>query len=173
MYEIDLATLQDVPLLPAIEEAAGEMFSEYAFTADLPPYPTSLEEFYEAQKENCLWVARAEDGTPVGFALVELFGEEAHLEELDVSPDYGRRGIGTRLVRAVIEWARATGVGVITLSTFRDIPWNAPFYERLGFRALQPEELTGELRERVEDEERAGLPRQLRVPMRYVIADHS
>jgi GNAT superfamily N-acetyltransferase len=173
MYEIGLATLQDVPLLPAIEQAAGEMFSEYAFTADLPSYLTSLEDFYEAQKENCLWVARAEDGIPVGFALVELLGDAAHLEELDVRPDHGRRGIGTKLVRAVMEWARAAGVGVITLSTFRDIPWNAPFYERLGFSALQADELTGELKERVEEEERAGLPRQLRVPMRYVIADHS
>jgi GNAT superfamily N-acetyltransferase len=173
MYQIFPATPEDVPALPAIEHAAGEMFSEYAFTADLPPYPTSLEDFYEAQAQNCLWVARVDDGAPIGFALVELFGESAHLEELDVSPDHGRRGIGTKLVREVIEWARATGVTAITLTTFREIPWNAPFYERLGFRALQFEDLTSELRERVEEEERAGLPRQLRVAMRYNIADHS
>ena len=65
-----------------------------------------------------------------------LDDEALHLEELDVLPGHGRQGIGTRLVRALCDGARGRGIAAVTLCTFRDVPWNAPFYERLGFRIL-------------------------------------
>jgi hypothetical protein len=70
------------------------------------------------------------------------------------------------LVRAVCDWA-ATQSLPVTLTTFRDIPWNAPFYARLGFRELQAEELTPALRARVAEEAAHGLPASLRLAMRY------
>jgi GNAT superfamily N-acetyltransferase len=154
-------------LLLDIERSAGDLFSLHQATADLPPYPTTLEDFYEAQADEHLWVAVDSRDTPVGFALVEMLGGCAHLEELDVYPEHGRRGLGTRLVQTVCEWARSRGIEAVTLTTFRDIPWNAPFYEKFGFRVVPFEELTPELLERVEWEERAGLPREIRVAMRY------
>ena len=30
----------------------------------------------------------------------------------------------------------------MTLSTFRDLPWNAPFYRTLGFRELPRKQMT-------------------------------
>ncbi len=89
-----------------------------------------------------------------------------HLEELDVLPAYGRQGIGTRLVRTLCDGARDRGIAAVTLCTFRDVPWNAPFYQRLGFRILHEDELTPWLAARVQEEELAGLSRELRVAMR-------
>jgi GNAT superfamily N-acetyltransferase len=164
--EIRLATPADLPVLPAIEETACGLFEEIPATAALPLVLMPEEDFETAQRQGRLWVATVSD-LPVGFALVELVDGLAHLEELDVLPAHGRRGIGTRLVRAVCDWARDTGLPGVTLCTFRDVPWNAPFYERLGFRVLAPEALSSGLAERVRKEETHGLPREIRVTMRF------
>jgi GNAT superfamily N-acetyltransferase len=167
MNAIRLATTQDVPHLPAIEMAACELFAHCAVTADLPADWTPLEDFCEAQQHGLLWVAVTAQNAPIGFALVERFGATAHLEELDVLPAYGRRGIGAGLVRAVCEWAAAQRLEAVTLTTFREVPWNAPFYQRLGFHVLPPAEWTPLLRARVAEETAHGLPTTLRVVMRY------
>jgi len=68
---------------------------------------TSLEALQTAQREGHLWVALTDD-VPVGFAHAELIARDAvHLEEIDVHPDHGRRGLGAKLVLRVCEWAAA------------------------------------------------------------------
>jgi GNAT superfamily N-acetyltransferase len=79
---------------------------------------------------------------PVGFVCVELVDGNPHIWQLAVHPDHGRQGLGRALVMATCEWARSEGFDAITLTTFRDVPWNGPFYESLGFvtmGALTPE----------------------------------
>jgi GNAT superfamily N-acetyltransferase len=103
---------------------------------------------------------------PVGFARVEIIdARTAHLEEIDVCPAHGRRGLGTRLVTEVCEWAASAGYESVTLTTFRDVPWNGPFYERLGFRVVPGAELSAALRAIVEAEARRGLDPSRRVTM--------
>lgn len=111
-------------------------------------------------------MAAGPDEQPVGFALVSVVDGLAHLEELDVHPEHGRRGLGTALVETVREWARNAGFKAITLSTFRDVPWNAPFYAQLGFRVLTEDELTEGLLQLREAEAGRGLPIRARVMMR-------
>jgi ribosomal protein S18 acetylase RimI-like enzyme len=103
----------------------------------------------------------------VGFAHVELIEPDAaHLEEIDVHPDHGRRGLGTQLVSAVCEWAAKQGYGSVTLTTFRDVPWNMPFYARLGFQVIRSDQLSPALAVVIADEARRGLPTASRVAMR-------
>ena len=90
---------------------------------------------------------------------------QPHLEELDVLPAWGRRGIGTALVHAVVEWARGEGFAMLTLRTFRDVAWNAPFYERLSFAALDADAGSAALRELPEVERRLGFDLARRVTM--------
>jgi GNAT superfamily N-acetyltransferase len=166
-YPIRLARPEDVPFLSEIERRACDLFDAFEFTATLPLYLTEESAFREAQRRGLLWVAHPRDRSPVAFALVEIMDGSAHLEELDVLPDHGRRGIGTRLVRTVCAWAADAKLPAVTLTTFRDIPWNAPLYSRLGFRILREEELTPSLAARMVDEEQHGIPRSLRVAMRF------
>ena len=127
---------------------------------------TSLDVLKQAQRAGRLWVALADDA-PVGFAHVEVIEPEAaHLEEIDVHPDHGRRGLGTKLIRQVCQWAASNGYGAVTLTTFRDVPWNSPFYSRLGFDVVAPEHLSRSLRATVEDETRRGLEPSGRVVMK-------
>jgi GNAT superfamily N-acetyltransferase len=163
-YTITAARPKDVPLLPSIELAAAALFAGYV-PDTVPTDATSLEDHEEAQRERRLWVALRDD-TPVGFAHVDLIEPGvAHLEELDVHPDHGRRGVGTRLVIAVCEWAASQGFQAVTLTTFRDVPFNMPFYARLGFAVIPPEALSPALRLRVEHEARRGLDPASRVAM--------
>jgi GNAT superfamily N-acetyltransferase len=130
---------------------------------------TPLEEFQAAQAAGLLWVAVSPQHHPVGFALVEREGNRLHLEELDVHPLHGRLGIGSALVEAVCTWAQGHGYVEITLTTYRDVPWNRPFYARFGFEVLGTAELTAGLRERVEAEAVRGLDPACRVVMRKVL----
>src|SRR5262249_28842442 len=119
-----------------------------------------------AQRDGHLWVALLDD-VAVGFAHVELLeGDAAHLEEIDVHPAHGRRGLGTRLVLHVCDWAADNGIGSVTLTTFRDVAWNMPFYARLGFEVVPHAQLSPALRAIVEDETRRGLDPARRVVMR-------
>lgn len=60
-------------------------------------------------------------------------GGEIYLHQIDVHPDHQRRGHGARILGAFCETARQSGAGAVILSTFRDVPWNAPFYRTHGF----------------------------------------
>jgi GNAT superfamily N-acetyltransferase len=164
-YTITAARPADVALLPAIELAAASLLSGHA-PASVLTESTRLEDLEAARAQGRLWVALA-DGIPVGFAHVELLEPAAaHLEEIDVHPQHGRRGLGTSLVMAVCASAAARGFRSVTLTTFRDVPWNMPFYARLGFEAIPPEEVSPALRSVLADETHRGLDPARRVAMR-------
>jgi GNAT superfamily N-acetyltransferase len=72
-----------------------------------------------------------------GFACVEPIDGLAHLWQQSVHPSAGRQGIGRSLVEAVCVWASSSGYPAVSLTAYRDVPWNAPFYRKLGFRVLE------------------------------------
>ena len=171
-YTIAMARPGDLPRLAAIELAAARLLVGHA------PQPvlaetTSIETLERALREGHLWVALA-DHVPVGFAHVEVFERGvAHLDELDVDPRHGRRGLGRRLVVAVCEWALRTGHESVTLCTFRDVPWNMPFYARLGFEVIPRSASSPALDAVVDAETRRGLDPARRVVMRRRLATPS
>jgi GNAT superfamily N-acetyltransferase len=164
VYRITAARANDLPLLPAVELAAARLLAGHAPESVLTE-TTNDEELKEALLLGHLWVALADD-VPVGFAHVKVLEPTvAHLEEIDVHPEHGRRGLGTKLVMAVCAWAARDGYRSVTLTTFRDLPWNMPFYARLGFQVIVPEEFSPALRSVLEDETRRGLDPRRRVAM--------
>jgi GNAT superfamily N-acetyltransferase len=88
---------------------------------------------------------------PVGFVRIEELDGLAHIEELAVLPSHMRQGIGTALLETACAWAAAHGYHALTLITYADVPWNAPFYAARGFAEV--DEPTPELAE-VRDWER-------------------
>lgn len=164
-YRISAARQSDLPLLAAVELTAARLLAGHAPESVLAE-TTSEEDLEDARRRGHLWVALSND-VPVGFAHVRLVEPgAAHLEELDVHPDHGRRGVGRRLVMAVCEWAAVAGYREVTLATFRDVPWNMPFYARLGFEVVPSGELSPALISVVRDEARRGLDPARRVVMR-------
>ena len=165
-YHIRAARADDLAALPGIEREAAARFAPYGLMEPLSTILTPIELLSEGMKAERLWVAVNETDRPVGFALASVVGDNAHLDELDVHPAHGGRGLGTALVKAVCAWAKASGYSALTLTTLRHIPWNAPWYQRLGFRILAEAELTAELRDLMCEEIRRGLPAEQRVALR-------
>ena len=119
--EVRVAESGELAGLVAVEDEADKLFEAYGIV--FPPGPSTGQ------------VAAAEDvfvvGRPVvGFAYVGDVDDGLHLHQLAVHPDHGRRGLGTALLTAV--FGRAAGRAV-TLTTFRHIPWNQPWYTERGF----------------------------------------
>ncbi len=167
-YTITTATPEHLEVLSDIELAAATMFEGHV-PDSVPQVSTPQLKFQGAQREGRLWVALFGE-TPVGFALVEMLAEDLpHLEEIDVTPAHGRRGLGTALMHTVLEWVKRAGHQEITLTTFRNVPWNMPFYARLGFVEIATHELRPELETVVRDEASRGLDRDQRVVMRYLV----
>lgn len=159
----------ELRLLAAIEASGGpllaEWFGERAVPALLAEPPTGATR--DAQPGELLVAVDASTGryagAPVGFAhLVWLRDDHGlpavHLEQLSVQlPAHGRRGIGTSLVEAACAEARWAGHRSVSLCTYTEVPWNGPFYRRLGFvEEGHPAAYLTELRAA---EQRAGLDR--------------
>jgi len=164
VYIIITARPDDLPQLPPIELAAAKLLVGHAPESVLGE-ATSQDDLRRAQRRGLLWVALA-DNVPVGFAHVEVIEPSvAHVKEIDVHPQHGRRGLGTRLVGAVCAWAATAGYRAVTLTTFRDVAWNMPFYARLGFHEIPFAQLSGALLSVLRDEARRGLDPDRRVAM--------
>ena len=154
----------DVTALPAIERAAGERFRDYPELAWLAEGDViSAEQHLDYAERGLSWLALAND-QPVGFILAETHVSSLFIVELSVHLDWQGKGIGRRLIACVADQARKRGLASLTLTTFRDVPWNAPFYARLGFEMITT--LTPELREKREEEMAHGLAYDARCAMR-------
>ncbi|MCH8336023.1 MAG: GNAT family N-acetyltransferase [Proteobacteria bacterium] len=162
---IELAESEHLSAIPAIELAASALFPEVDVPLENRYCVTEDELLREAQSDARLWVALTGDRIPVGFAMADFVDGGAHLDQMDVIPDFGRQGIGTHLVRTLIDWARSGDYPVITLITFRHLPWNAPFYEKLGFEAMASSELGAELAGLLKAEGEAGIDVRRRICM--------
>ena len=148
-----------------IEIAAGELFREIGLGAVAENEPFSVGFLAEYLRGGRAWVITTDDDQPVGYAIVDIVDDLAHLEQLSVLPDRGRQGLGTRLLEHVCTWAESNQRKAVTLTTFIDVPWNAPFYARHGFRAMDEAEIGPELRELRAHEAAHGLDPSQRVCM--------
>jgi GNAT superfamily N-acetyltransferase len=130
MNRVRPARPDELALLPPIEAASDTMFLSVGI-GPLPP-PGDVEDLAGAL------VVLVDDDGPTGFARIDALAGGAHLEQLSVHPDHGRRGTGRSLLRAACAWAADNGYPELTLATYRDVPWNGPFYASEGFVEVGP-----------------------------------
>ena len=168
MTEIHIAPAAEAHLgeIPRIELAAAAMFSEADLPRNIRFKVSEPGDLRDALHDRRLWVAHAGNEEIVGFAMADVVDNEAYLVEVDVLPDYCRQGIGTQLVSTVVDWTRAQGLRNLWLVTFRHLPWNAAFYEKLGFSIAEPAEHGAELASLIEEEGQLGINISNRVAMR-------
>jgi GNAT superfamily N-acetyltransferase len=133
---------EDVGRLQAIQLAAGNAFRDVGMpaVAESPPLPAeSLSGYRRAGRA---WVAADEYDDPVGFVVADVVDGRVHIEQVSVHPAHAGQRIGAMLLDYVAAWAEGQDLTGMTLITFRGVPWNAPYYERLGFRELADAEVS-------------------------------
>lgn len=148
------ATDADLAELARIEEEADAVFAEIHGSVLGHDAPSGYAR--AAEPGFLLVVADDEAGPAIGFVHVLEHGDIAHLEQLSVLPARARRGHGRELTEAALEEAAERGHDRVTVRTFADVPWNAPFYASLGFvEAASPDEPF--YRDLIDAEHRLGL----------------
>lgn len=163
------AKANELERLQEIEVAAGRRFADVGMPDVAANPPIALTVLEQAAAVDLLWVVEDPEIGAVGFALVRDLSSSMHLEEISVAPSHGRRGIGSSLVRSAVRSLAAAGHRQLTLSTFADVPWNGPFYRRLGFEVVAEADLSAELIEVRRQEAEAGLDVDRRVLMRLFL----
>lgn len=160
-YIVGLARREHIHMLPEIERAAAALFPDEVLTPEIRVSTVAAEDLESAYAERRLWTAVKRTGSPVGFAIAIPESNTAFLQEIDVHPDHQKKGLGRQLIQKVINWAQASGYYAVTLTTFENVTWNAPFYSRLGFRKLAEDELTPELSMRLQNEKTQGMRQRI------------
>lgn len=162
---IRAARPSDLERLRDVERAAGRCFRDVGMPeiADDEPLPTEVLADY--QRHGRAWVAVADGDQVVAYLISDLVDGNVHIEQVSVDPAYARQGVGRSLIERTAVLAAAVGVPALTLTTFRDVPWNAPYYARCGFAVLDESEWTPGLRAIRAREMAHGLDRWPRVCM--------
>lgn len=133
------AIREDIDLLPALEKAAGEVFRTIGMddiaNADLP----TVDDYATYLHHGAIYVATSDEDetTLTGFILLAPYENAAHIYEVSVHPKFQRQGIGAKLLAQANVWAQENGFDRITLTTFTNVPWNAPYYATKGFKLIE------------------------------------
>jgi len=164
MYSIRAANPEDYSVLPSMEQAAGLTYLQTRYK-DLADGPNVSEHI---AVDDRVWVATCAAAV-VGFVIAKVFADVVHIHELDVHPQFARLGHGRALITHVAHWARYRRSTALTLTTFSDVRWNAPYYKRLGFALIETPMPPGHLKTILEAEANTGLDMTHRVAMRMTL----
>jgi ribosomal protein S18 acetylase RimI-like enzyme len=164
-FTIRPARPQDAPRLQQIELATHGQFAAIGYDQVAANPPDSIELLVEYARSGRSWVVVVDDEI-VGYILVGVIDDAAHIFHVCVHPGCQGRGLGKALIEQVKVWARSTGRSAVTLATFYEVPWNGPLYEHLGFRVLDESELGPEMLARGEHDVAGGLSPKGQVAMR-------
>ncbi|KKD03876.1 GNAT family N-acetyltransferase [Streptomyces sp. WM6386] len=159
-------TAAEIPALQGIERAAGAPFRGLGMATIADDEPPSLDVLEQYRRAGRAWVAVDAEDRLAAYLIAEPVDGALHIEQISVHPDFAHRRIGRTLLSYADERAHEEGLAALTLTTFAEVPWNAPYYERLGFRVLEEAELTPGLRKIRAHEAGLGLDRWPRVCMR-------
>lgn len=166
MANIRLATPFDAKHLPAVEISAGQTFTsieKYQWLAEGDGQ--TEQDHLDFISEQLEWVAVNDCDEPIGFINAEDHHTSLHICEVSVCQQWQGQGLGKKLIKQVLDAALARNITVVTLTTCRDVPWNAPYYQRLGFKILAINELTTELQAILQSEVEAGFAAEDRCAM--------
>ncbi|RKN09081.1 GNAT family N-acetyltransferase [Streptomyces radicis] len=158
--------LTELESLRDIERAAGEPFRAIGMGGIADDEPPGVGELARFVRAGLSWVMAGSGDRPVAYLVADPVDGGLHIEQVSVHPANARRGLGRSLIEHAAAHATGRGLAALTLTTFAEVPWNAPYYERCGFAVLEASALTEGLRAVVARETAAGLGRWPRVCMR-------
>jgi len=141
---IRAGTADDFALLPDLEARSDQSY------LTLPGFGALLDEINitddagpDTEPGTLLFIA--ESDAPIGFVYAYDTDDCTFISQIAVVPEAQKHGAGTALLQAIANAAQQAGKRGVTLMTYRDVPWNAPFYAKRGYNVLTPAEMGPEL----------------------------
>lgn len=134
-YRIERGAESHVARLREIERAAGARFRTIGMDDIAEGEPTPADILEDRAQGGRLYVALDEAATAAGFLIWSAKDGQAYIEEVSVHPEHAGHRLASRLIDRLGEEVRSR-FAALTLATFRDVPWNAPYYAKLGFVEL-------------------------------------
>lgn len=154
----------DAEALIGVGLRSTRLLAGHGFPELLAEPPTGARAF-RAFARRCAVIVAQTRVEPVAYAAIAPLDRFLHLKELAVDPAHGRRGIGSAIVAAIVAEAARAGHAGVSLSTFRDVPFNAPFYAARGFEELPLEAAPEALKRAFEEEIPPGIRPETRLLM--------
>ncbi|MGY0497233.1 GNAT family N-acetyltransferase [Nocardia sp. FBN12] len=167
---VRLARQDEIAALQEIERRAGAPFAEVGMGAIADDEPPSREVLRGFVTDGRAWVWPDGDDQPIAYLILGLVDDQPHIEQVSVDPAHAGARIGKRLIDHAVGWSKSKGLREITLTTFTQVPWNGPYYERLGFTYISPADESAGLRAIRVDEVAHGLDEWPRACMRAEVA---
>lgn len=120
---LERMTLLDVPEVAQLEAAVfAQPWSEKDFVFEMTNNPVAR-----------YLVAKGEDGELLGFAGAHLIFEEGHITNVVVHPQKRGRGIGRKLMQALMQYAANLGCQYLTLEVRQSNEPAIKLYQSMGF----------------------------------------
>jgi GNAT superfamily N-acetyltransferase len=164
------SVMGDISELRDVEVDAGQMFRSVGLDVVAEDDPPTAEAIAEHIGRATAWTAVL-DSAVAGYVLASVVDGEGHLDQVSVRRAAAGRGIGSRLIDQVCRWAAGEGYDAVSLTTFVEVPWNGPYYERLGFRALEDASCGPQLMAIRQAERRSGIEAAPRTAMRIRLTE--
>lgn len=146
-YTLRLARPEDTSDILNISKSAETKFGQHdkAFAQLAEGEQTyAAKKIQETFEKGQIFLAEHVD-KPVGFLATFQKDTALYIAEISVSSDYNGKGIGSMLLKAVLQLARERAIenkeseARVSLTTYVEIPWNGPFYLRRGFKVVEAE----------------------------------
>ena len=166
-FTIRKARPADIPLLERVERSAAQLFRTVGleFLLDGP----TVDPAFLLANTNHLWLAVDWMDKPIGFVVGEDIYGHFHVVELSVAQEFQGKGVGTHLMARMTEELRREGYEMVTLTTYRSLPWNGPWYARMGFLEVNPLDMGTKYMDILENERQQGLDMTQRCMMLKVL----
>lgn len=170
MIRIRLASADEIHKVAPLERAAAEVFRTIGMDAVADDAPITETTLLQAVEEQRLWFA-VEYGVLKAYLLGDFLPQSLHIDQVTVHPDASRRGLGALMIESVSADPRSKERGLLTLTSFANVPWNAPYYERIGFLDIAESDWPEGVSEKVAAEQGTDMAAWPRVVMQRIIPE--
>jgi GNAT superfamily N-acetyltransferase len=136
MATVRAACLDDLAKLAAVERSAASVFRDAGLAWIAEGETLAAASLAAMQENRMLWVAVDDGDVAVGFLGALVLDQQFYIAELSVARPHQGIGLGAALMTAANNCARDRQFRLITLTTYRDLPWNGPFHAKLGFTEI-------------------------------------
>ncbi|UTW55276.1 GNAT family N-acetyltransferase [Kordiimonas sp. SCSIO 12610] len=162
--KIRLAIYDDIPRIIEIEQHGGRKFSDIGMEWVTERPSSNSRDITEGINAKSIFVA-VNDHTLAGFIHLGMVDNHGHIFEVSVDYELQGKGVGKLLMNSAEEWAKHHNFNAISLTTFKHVAFNGPWYQSLGYIETDPDDKLPELKAIIDSERTSDLNKSERIAM--------